>query len=1030
MNGVLAIPLVIASPEEHAGTMLTRGRDASQQFLSSNIGRRLPRKTICFARLFLVAFLALTGSLIPAHAVPQEHAQPVPPHPATSVTKVSPTFGSVGTSVVITGGGAIGTAELSGATAVYFGGVSATFTANADGTLAASAPVVPLGVSVTVTALLGGVLLPSAATFTYQVGQLMVSGPLPYAASVEGDNSWANPAEYNAYSFNLSYLPTNGGVTSLVFPNFSPALHLGTLFNDNQLQWAYNYNPPPPVVLCPWSSTQSPQPCFSAGNEGFYSASVGFCNVSSQPPQGSSQTPNCVNWDGNTGWWLPILICPSASAPCAYWVSQLLNTSGPGTNTVGDLVIPLDALFGPDSLARTLQLSAVVGEASSAAVPSFPARSATIASTAFNVVVTPVAMVQTSAIPYTLVYAPPGNQSTVSFTTSATYGTQFSVENDQEIDNQITNEQSSSLQFSLKAAAYYLTGSVDITSGWDDSVTQGFGQVNGTTTQQQNSLVLSVTYPIPANSALVPGSGVVCATQTNCSTTTTISNPFQLEPFWGDTFILIVHPEFATYVFGNGQTRFALFGAVPVTVDATVQQLDYCKRSQLPSWGGPSQCVFEYSSVGVTVTNTGQSPVDTGQNDFLTLYAIDAANLLALDPFYGGGQSANLSTTRVVRMPSVGSPAYGAAIGTPPRPYGPTMINNTQAEQVTGKAQQTYSTTMTSVESQSDAYGVGFSASSGGGGGANSSGTPPASYSEQLMYTVGSKQTDQYTLKYTYTDSTATSTQNVTSATVMLNDIDNTTIGSSGQPSCPKCHNPLPYRPTVNIYLDRLFGSFMFQDPTAPGPPTPYHPASEAVSDLNLMLILTGQEASRNRFSDVPKTDTARGVIGFLAREQIMPGTSKGLFSPNAPITRGQLAVTLASALQLKTAASPAPAYTDVPAGTPTAGRIIAAINAGLIIPASATTFQPNDPASRQDLAAALSRGFALTATQAPAVSDAAKISPTASASVAAVVSKGYLKAFPDNTFRPAATVTREEAAQAIYMALYDQIFAAAQKTQ
>ena len=174
----------------------------------------------------------------------------------------------------------------------------------------------------------------------------------------------------------------------------------------------------------------------------------------------------------------------------------------------------------------------------------------------------------------------------------------------------------------------------------------------------------------------------------------------------------------------------------------------------------------------------------------------------------------------------------------------------------------------------------------------------------------------------------------------------------------------------------------------------------------------------------------SRGMIGFLAREQIMPGTSKGLFSPNAPITRGQLAETLASALQLKTAVSPTSAYKDVPAGTLIAARITAAVNAGLVSPSSASTFRPNDPTSRQDLATALSSGFALTATQAPAVSDATKISPAASASVAAVVSKGYLKAFPDKTFRPTTTVTREEAAQAIYMALYDQMLAAAQKAQ
>jgi hypothetical protein len=964
----------------------------------------------------------------PPESAPAFKITPSPgPHPtvptlaaSTSVVKVSPGFGAIGTSVVITGDDAAG--GLSDATAVYFGGVPATFTANNDRTLTALAPSPPpIGISVSVTVLLGGVLLPSSAAFTYQVGQLMVSGPLAYDPSQGGgawDYVWQNKAKYGAYSLSLD-LPNNGSNPTLVFPNFSPTLHLGTLFHDTE---TYNYGPP---ALCPWSAPGG-HTCLSAGNEGQYSVEVQVCTVSPQSGQGS---PNCTDWANNTGWWLPVLICASASQPCTASATVSLTSSGAGKDTVGDLAVPLGSQFNSTTLAHTFKLTAKIVQGSTVNVPGFGAldRQASIDSPPFNLVITPTAMVQTSVIPYTLVYAPPGNQSTVSFTASSQYSSQYSVEDDQETDNQYSVEQSSNTAFSLKAAAFFLTGSVDVTTGWDKTVSQNFGQVSGAGAQEQNTLQISNTWTIPANNYLVPGSGAVCASQTDCTSTTTVPNPYALEPFWGDTFVLLVHPEFAAYVMGNSQTRYALYGAVPVTVDALVQQLDYCARGQLLPGSSADQCTFPYSYTGITDVKPGQGPVYKGEADSVTLSATDAAKLLLLDPFYVGGQGANLDPSRALIIPSVPPSGYGAQFKEPARPFG-TTVNNTQAQTASGKAQQTSSSTVTGVQSQNDSYGAGIQASgtSPGTAGSDGKGGAPASYGEQLTYTVGSKDTSSTTLKYTFSDSTAVSKQYATQAVVQLNDMDNTTNGSM----CKDCHNPLPSQPTAIIYLDRLFGSFMFQDPRAPDPPTLRPSGPNDYSALNLLTLLTGQEMQLNRFSDVSTTDPSRGMIGFVAREGILPGTGKGLFAPNASITRGQLATALASTLQLNTPTGAASAFSDVPAGTALAASIGAAVQAGVMSPASGTAFKPDDSVSRQEMANTLSHGFGLASTQALAVSDAAQIDPGAVVSVAAVVTKGYLKAFPDNTFRPTAAVTREEGAQAIYMALYDRTKAAAQSAQ
>jgi S-layer family protein len=193
---------------------------------------------------------------------------------------------------------------------------------------------------------------------------------------------------------------------------------------------------------------------------------------------------------------------------------------------------------------------------------------------------------------------------------------------------------------------------------------------------------------------------------------------------------------------------------------------------------------------------------------------------------------------------------------------------------------------------------------------------------------------------------------------------------------------------------------------------------------------LTGEEISQNRVSDITPSDPARGMIGFLAREKILPGTAKALFAPGDPITRGQLAAALASSLQIKPAASPESVFSDILAGTPLASSIRAAVSANLIDPATETTFDPGGSISRQDLAVALTRGFGLSGTAAPTVSDAPQVSATARSSVAAVLAKGYVKEFSDNIFRPTTSVTREEAAEAIYLALYDRTEEAARTAQ
>jgi hypothetical protein len=78
----------------------------------------------------------------------------------------------------------------------------------------------------------------------------------------------------------------------------------------------------------------------------------------------------------------------------------------------------------------------------------------------------------------------------------------------------------------------------------------------------------------------------------------------------------------------------------------------------------------------------------------------------------------------------------------------------------------------------------------------------------------------------------------------------------------------------------------------------------------------------------------------------------------------------------------------------------------------SATTFGPNDPLTREQLAVLLARALRLTGTAQLAFTDTAAIDAWAVGSVHAAVAAGYISGFPDGSFQPQGTATRAQAAK------------------
>src|SRR5262249_18035469 len=132
-----------------------------------------------------------------------------------------------------------------------------------------------------------------------------------------------------------------------------------------------------------------------------------------------------------------------------------------------------------------------------------------------------------------------------------------------------------------EALSFFFGFSLSATDTWDTTTKEGFATTQGTVNSGISSMAFQGTWGTTADPNLLPGSGATCALPTDCSQTKQDPNVRAKEPFWLDRFILFVHPQFAVWILGNNQpNRYVMYGAVPVTANVSVLQLDACVNGQ------------------------------------------------------------------------------------------------------------------------------------------------------------------------------------------------------------------------------------------------------------------------------------------------------------------------------------------------------------------------------------------------------------------------------------------------------------------
>lgn len=193
----------------------------------------------------------------------------------------------------------------------------------------------------------------------------------------------------------------------------------------------------------------------------------------------------------------------------------------------------------------------------------------------------------------------------------------------------------------------------------------------------------------------------------------------------------------------------------------------------------------------------------------------------------------------------------------------------------------------------------------------------------------------------------------------------------------------------------------------------------EMVVELNGFSEYAVMEYTKS-FVDVPIGHWAKDDIELMAARHIAQGVNDYFFMPEKQITRAEFAALLVRTLGLEPASVLFRNFSDVHVGDWFYGEVAAASNLGLVT-GSDGTFRPNDPVTRQEMAAMLTRVLTrenmalplsdqVAAGYVAAYQDGSQVASWAVTSVAQATRMGLMRGRTPVTFEPNATATRAEA--------------------
>ena len=174
-------------------------------------------------------------------------------------------------------------------------------------------------------------------------------------------------------------------------------------------------------------------------------------------------------------------------------------------------------------------------------------------------------------------------------------------------------------------------------------------------------------------------------------------------------------------------------------------------------------------------------------------------------------------------------------------------------------------------------------------------------------------------------------------------------------------------------------------------------------------------------FTDVAESRWSYPYIKELYDAGVVSGTSATTFSPAANVTRAQFVTMLAGLAGADVSNCPATPFRDVPEGAWYAPYVNWALANGIVRGTSAATFSPDASITRQDMAVMLysyTQRFQVHLQQQPVkpFTDADSIAAYAQIAVQTLQRAGVISGMPDGSFQPYGTATREQACTMLCM--------------
>lgn len=185
---------------------------------------------------------------------------------------------------------------------------------------------------------------------------------------------------------------------------------------------------------------------------------------------------------------------------------------------------------------------------------------------------------------------------------------------------------------------------------------------------------------------------------------------------------------------------------------------------------------------------------------------------------------------------------------------------------------------------------------------------------------------------------------------------------------------------------------------------------------MGISLSLGGTSLAAS-YSDVGKNHRFQSSIDFWSKEEVLKGYSDGNFHPDKIVSRSEAAIILGRALKIEL--NGGSDFTDISSSI-TNRYVEAGRKAGYINGYSATSFKPNEPVSRSQMAIMLSKALKLDSNSPNDINFSDVTSNvTGYKEIKAIANYNITVGFPDGTFRPENGIKRGELAELLTNSFY-----------